>query len=129
MWMEINFESETPIYTQLVQAVMKGIAAGELKAGDALPSVRSLAGDLGVNMLTVNKAYQQLKQEGFITIHRKKGAIIESAEARAASEGQLQRMAEKMYPIMLESICRGLTLEDFQRLSATVYHQISIEKE
>ena len=69
MFINLNLESSEPIYIQLQQQIIEGIAKKQLQPGDALPSVRSLAADIGINLHTVNKAYQQLKQDGFILIH------------------------------------------------------------
>ena len=63
MFIEIDTASSEPIYTQLMKELKKGIVKGEIKKDDLLPSVRSLAGDLGVNMHTVNKAYNLLVDE------------------------------------------------------------------
>ncbi|MFS0782605.1 GntR family transcriptional regulator [Bacillus sp. 1P06AnD] len=129
MWLTLDFESEIPIYTQLVYSVMKGIATGELQSGDPLPSVRSLASDLGVNMHTVNKAYQQLKEERFIAIHSKKCAVIEDPEARKATDEQLQLLQHKLQPLVIEAIGRGLTHAELQKQISLVYSYILSEKE
>lgn len=68
MVIELNFASDTPIYVQLRNQIVKGIGKGELKAGEKLPTVRQLASDAGVNTMTVNKTYQILKAEGFIKL-------------------------------------------------------------
>lgn len=82
MLIEINFESDIPIYTQLRNEILRGIASGKLAEGEILPSVRQLASDIGINMHTVNKAYNILKQEGFLTIDRRKGAVINTKNLR-----------------------------------------------
>lgn len=61
MVIELDFASDTPIYVQLRNQIVKGIGKGELKAGEKLPTVRQLASDAGVNTMTVNKTYQILK--------------------------------------------------------------------
>ena len=70
MIIELDMSSSTPIYVQLSNQIVKGIGKGELKTGEKLPTVRQLASDAGVNTMTVNKAYQILKNEGFIQIGR-----------------------------------------------------------
>ena len=74
--LRIDFDSEVPIYIQIKNQVIEGIAKGEIEKDEELPSVRSLAEDIGVNMHTVNKAYNILKEEGYIRIDRRKGAIV-----------------------------------------------------
>lgn len=71
MIIELDMSSSTPIYVQLRNQIVKGIGKGELKTGEKLPTVRQLASDAGVNTMTVNKAYQILKNEGFIRTDRR----------------------------------------------------------
>ena len=76
MVIEIDFQSDEAIYTQLMNQIILGIATSRLQDGDPLPSVRQLADTIGINMHTVNKAYSLLRQEGFVSIDRRKGAVI-----------------------------------------------------
>ena len=76
MLIEIDFNSEEALYIQLRNRIILGIATNELKEGDALPSVRQLAENIGINMHTVNKAYTVLKQEGFVRVDRRRGAVV-----------------------------------------------------
>ena len=76
MIIEIDFNSDEALYMQLRNQIILGIATSQYQEGEALPSVRSLADTIGINMHTVNKAYSVLRQEGFVTIDRRKGAII-----------------------------------------------------
>lgn len=76
MIIDLDMSSSTPIYVQLRNQIVKGIGKGELKTGEKLPTVRQLASDAGVNTMTVNKAYQILKNEGFIRTDRRLGAFV-----------------------------------------------------
>mgnify|MGYP000307416302 CR=1 FL=1 len=76
MVIKIDFESEEAIYVQLKNQIILGIATDRIREGDSLPSVRQLADNIGINMHTVNKAYSVLRQEGFIKLDRRKGAVI-----------------------------------------------------
>ena len=76
MLIEIDFNSEEALYLQLRNQIIMGIATMELREGDSLPSVRQLAETIGINMHTVNKAYTVLKQEGFVKVDRRRGAVI-----------------------------------------------------
>ena len=76
MIIKIDFQSDEAIYMQLRNQIIMGIATSTLREGDTLPSVRQLADDIGINMHTVNKAYAVLRQEGFVTIDRRKGAVV-----------------------------------------------------
>ena len=75
MVIEIDFQSGEALYTQLMNQIILGIATSRLQEGDPLPSVRQLADTIGINMHTVNKAYSLLRQEGFVSIDRRKGAV------------------------------------------------------
>ena len=92
--------SDTPLYLQLRDSVIAGIATGELRHGDALPSVRSLAEDLGINLHTVNKAYATLRDEGYVIMLGRRGAYVADAPANptagmdeAALEAALAKLA------------------------------------
>ena len=76
MIIEIDFNSDEALYLQLRNQIILGIATARIREGDELPSVRQLAGDIGINMHTVNKAYAVLKQEGFVKVDRRRGAVI-----------------------------------------------------
>ena len=76
MLIEIDFNSEEALYLQLCNQIILGIATSRFREGDSLPSVRQLADSIGINMHTVNKAYTVLKQEGYVKVDRRKGAIV-----------------------------------------------------
>ncbi|EUJ41207.1 HTH-type transcriptional repressor YtrA [Listeria weihenstephanensis FSL R9-0317] len=95
MLLEIDLQAEEPIYTQIMYQIIEGIAKEELKPGDDLPSVRSLASDIGINFHTVNKAYQLLKQEGYILIHRQKGVVIHPDGIEKATEAFYAKLRKK----------------------------------
>ena len=76
MLIEIDFNSDEAIYVQIQNQIIMGIAMDMIREGDALPSVRQMADDVGINMHTVNKAYTVLKQDGFIQLDRRRGAVI-----------------------------------------------------
>lgn len=114
MIIHLDFNSETPIYVQLRNEIVKGIGNGELSYGEALPTVRSLANDLQINAMTVNKAYAILKNEGFISIDRRHGAKVNpiydgSVEFKAKLEQDLELLAS-------EAAVKGMSKEDFMRL-------------
>lgn len=76
MLIQIDFSSEVPIYEQLVRQIVIGISRGELVPGELLPSVRQLGEDLGINLHTVNKAYNRLKTLGYVQVDRRSGSTI-----------------------------------------------------
>ena len=125
MLLNIDLQSETPIYTQLVHQIIEGIARKQLLPGEPLPSVRSMAADLGINLHTVNKAYNLLKQDGFVQINRKQGVVIHPDAFPAADEQYLLRLQEQMRPLIAEAICRGLTSEQFKKMGEQVFAQFN----
>ena len=76
MIVTIDFNSDEALYIQLRNQIILSIAMSEIQEGDNLPSVRELAENIGINMHTVNKAYTILKQEGYVKLDRRKGAVI-----------------------------------------------------
>ena len=85
MIIRIDELSDVPIYLQLRNQIVMGISSGELKAGEKLPTVRDLALEMGINTMTVSKAYQLLKTEGYIMTDRKNGARIRTEIKKEAS--------------------------------------------
>jgi len=76
MVIRIDELSDVPIYLQIRNQIVMGISSGELGAGEQLPTVRALALEMGINTMTVSKAYQLLKTEGYIMTDRKNGARV-----------------------------------------------------
>ncbi|MBR3120239.1 GntR family transcriptional regulator [Oceanobacillus profundus] len=128
MFINLNLESSEPIYIQLQQQIIEGIAKKQLQPGDALPSVRSLAADIGINLHTVNKAYQQLKQDGFILIHRQKGVVVHPDGVPQADEEYRQELKAKLRPLIADSICRGLSEVEFSQLSKELFQLFNEEE-
>lgn len=124
MLLAIDLQSETPIYTQIAQQIIEGIAKGELIPGEGLPSVRALAVDLGVNLHTVNKAYHLLKQDGYVQINRKQGVIIEPDALPIADEQFKKSLLERLRPLVAEALVRGIELNQFEQLVDTTYKDI-----
>ena len=120
MIIEINTQSPSPIYEQLRDQIVLGIAAKKLVPDEALPSVRRLAADLGINFHTVNKAYAMLCDEGYIVMDRRKGAII--AHASTGSELFLSRLSRRILLSAAEAVCHDMSEDEFIALCAECYH-------
>lgn len=121
MLLNIDLQSETPIYAQLVHQIIEGIASKQLLPGEPLPSVRSMAADLGINLHTVNKAYHLLKQDGYVQINRKQGVVIHPDAFPAADESFMLRLQEQIRPLIAEAIVRGMTSEQMKKVSDDVF--------
>ncbi|WP_346920485.1 GntR family transcriptional regulator [Clostridium sp. UBA7339] len=113
MILKIDFDSDIPIYVQIKNQVVEGIARGELEEGEELPSVRGLADDIGVNMHTVNKVYSLLKDEGYIKIDRRKGAFV-SLSLKSSNEEFRESLNYELEYYMAECFNRGISKEDIK---------------
>lgn len=124
MLLAIDLQSDEPIYTQICNQIIEGMAKRELLPGDKLPSVRSLGADIGINFHTVNKAYQILKQEGFIQIHRQKGVVIHPDGVAKADELFFTKLQTKLKPLIAESVVRGVTEEKWLEVSKAIFDEM-----
>lgn len=124
MIIKIDLQSEIPIYTQLQNSIIEGIVSQDIKPGEALPSVRAMASDLGVNMHTVNKAYNYLKQDGFIQIHRQKGVVINPDGMPEVTSEYLGKFKQEIRPIIAEALCRGMEEKDFDGYCKEIFKNL-----
>ena len=113
MIIKINDYSDVPIYMQLRNQIVMGISSGELAPGEQLPTVRALALEIGINTMTVSKAYQILKSEGYILTDRKNGARIRP-EIKKESELSEENKNELMR-IISEAKISGIDRKSFIR--------------
>lgn len=113
MVISVDKLSDTPLYLQLRDSVITGIATGELRPGDALPSVRSLAEDLGINLHTVNKAYATLRDEGYLIMLGRRGAYVADVPADPAAGMGEGALAEALAKLATEFKASGGTREAF----------------
>ena len=120
MLIEIDFSSDEAIYQQLCNQIIMGIATLQYTDGQVLPSVRQLADEIGINMHTVNKAYTVLKQEGFVKVDRRRGAVIsvDSDKQRA-----LEAVRGKLQETIAEALCRGLSRKDMHELVDHIFDE------
>ncbi|MGI6095537.1 MAG: GntR family transcriptional regulator [Lachnospiraceae bacterium] len=120
MIIEIDFNSDEAIYIQLRNQIILGIATSRIQVGDTLPSVRQLADTIGINMHTVNKAYSVLKQEGFLTIDRRRGAVvcIDCDKLQA-----LQEMKEELRVVLAKGSCKRISKEEVHQLIEEIYRE------
>ena len=115
---KIDFNSEEALYLQLRNQIILGIATSQLGEGDSLPSVRQLADTIGINMHTVNKAYTVLKQEGFVKVDRRRGAVIaiDVDKMRALNE-----LKTDLRVILAKSRCKNITKDEIHALIDEIY--------
>ena len=109
MLFRLDFQSAVPIYRQIRDQV---VLAGELPPGERLPTTRALAEDAGVNVMTVSKAYQLLKAEGYLVTDRRAGAVVRAPRGKAAGLSADQTARLKL--LAGEARLAGLTLDDWR---------------
>ncbi len=119
MIISLDMRSNVPIYVQLRNQIVTGIGKGALKAGEALPTVRQMAQDAGVNTMTVNKAYQILKMEGFIEIDRRKGATI--CPICDASKEYREKLTSELELLCAQACLKGIKKQEFIELCEEIY--------
>ena len=118
MFIEIDFNSDEAIYMQLRNQIILGIATARFQEGDMLPSVRQLAESIGINMHTVNKAYTVLKQEGYVKVDRRRGAMI------AIDIDRMQALAEvrrELQVTLAKASCKNISREEVHALIDEIY--------
>ena len=120
MYLEIDFKSDEAFYVQLYHQIIIGIATSRLQEGDTLPSVRQLADEVGINMHTVNKAYSLLKQEGYIRLDRRYGAVI---AVDADKLKAMEDMKQGLLVLLAKGSCKNITREEVHQLIDEIYEE------
>ncbi len=115
---EIDFNSDEALYLQLCNQIIMGIASSQFREGESLPSVRQLADTIGINMHTVNKAYTVLKQEGYVRVDRRKGAVIAVDADRIRA---LEELKKQLQVILAKSSCKNISKEEIHELIEEIY--------
>ena len=120
----IDFNSDEALYVQLCNQIIMCIANEKIHEGDSLPSVRQLADNIGINMHTVNKAYSLLRQEGFVTIDRRRGAIIAVDVDKIKA---LEEMKENLLVALAKGCCRNVSRSEVHDLIDEIYDEYEID--
>lgn len=118
MLIEIDFNSDEAIYMQLRNQIILGIATSQFQEGDMLPSVRQLADTIGINMHTVNKAYTVLKQEGYVKVDRRRGAVIAIDIDRMQA---LEQVRGELQVTLAKASCKNISREEVHALIDEIY--------
>lgn len=121
--LKVDFESEEALYIQLCNQIIMGIATDLLHEGESLPSVRQLAEEIGINMHTVNKAYAVLRQDGFLRLDRRRGAVValDMDKLRAYAE-----MKEELALLLARGICKNVSRDEVHALVDQIYDEFGI---
>ncbi len=120
MLIELDFSSQKPIYEQLYEQIILAMAKGTLQPGETLPAVRNLAEEIGINLHTVNKAYNLLKDEGYVSVDRRKGTLVNSFPILTTRPSHFV-LEEPLTLLVAKAHLMGITQQDFLSLCETLY--------
>ncbi len=123
MVIEIDFNSDEAIYVQLMNQIILGIATSRLQEGDTLPSVRQMADTIGINMHTVNKAYTLLKQQGFVSIDRRRGAIVAIDVDKLKA---MEEMKENLVVALAKGCCKKVSRSEVHQLIDEIFDEYDL---
>ena len=126
MLLRLDFASDVPIYKQIRDQIVLGIAGGYLRAGEKLPAIRALANETGVNMMTINKAYQLLKSEGYITADRRGGTVVAHTEGALSEE--TEKTLDALRLIAASAKLSGAARDDWLLLCGKAYDELFNEE-
>ena len=112
----LNHSSMVPIYEQLMEQIKSDIIQSELKEGEALPSVRTLAGELRISALTVKKAYDKLEEEGFVTTVHGKGTYVSASDKQLALEARQKAIEDDFDKVIDRALSMGMKMEEISEV-------------
>jgi len=116
--------SPDPIYEQIRQQIQGHILKGELQSGDALPSIRSLAQQLQISVITTKRAYDELERDGFIETVSGKGSFVAEQNPELLREKRMSLIESRLAEIVKESALLGLGLEELQQMLELLYKEV-----
>lgn len=122
MILKIDFNSDEAFYLQLCNQIILGIATETFCEGDPLPSVRTLADQIGINMHTVNKAYSLLRQEGFVKLDRRRGAVICLDVDKLQA---IEELRQNLNVVLARGICRNVSKDEVHQMVEEIYDLFS----
>lgn len=119
MIMKLDFSSSVPIYQQIRDQIVQAVADGTFADGDKLPTIRALAQEAGINTMTVNKAYQLLKQEGYIITDRRNGAVVQCAGGK--KKAVEKKIKKELELLIAEAKIADISEAEFLALCSRIY--------
>ena len=118
----ISNASSEPIYEQISSQIKTQIISGELKEGDALPSIRKLAKELNISVITTKRTYEELDREGYIDTVAGKGTFVAIQNKELMKEKKMKSIEDKMADTILEAQKLGITFEELQEMLNILYN-------
>lgn len=119
----ISNSSSSPIYEQITRQIKDHILQGELKAGDALPSMRVLAKELRISLITTKRAYEELERDGFIETVPGKGCFVSEKNTEFLREEQLRQVEDFLQQAADAARRCGLSLDELREMLEILYHE------
>ena len=119
----ISGASQEPLYEQIAKQIKNQIILGELKPGDALPSIRKLAKELQISVITTKRAYDELEKDGFIETVGGKGSFVSADNKELFREKRLRMLEEKLSEIIAESRYLGISVEELKEMIDLLYKE------
>ena len=120
----ISNSSGKPIYEQIADQVKEQIMAGALAAGEALPSMRLLAKELRISVITTKRAYEELERDGFLENVPGKGCFVAPQNRELLREAQLRRVEEKLTQAIEEARRGAVSLEELKEMLTELYQEV-----
>lgn len=120
----IQNDSAVPLYEQMMQQIKAGILKGELEQGEALPSIRMMAKELKVSIITVKRAYEELEKEGFVQISPGKGTYVSLANKERLKEMQIRQIEEQLESVISAAKSINMSLEEIKERVVLIYEEV-----
>lgn len=122
MILSVDFENAMPIYMQIYEQIVLAISNGNMSPGEALPSVRSLSADIGVNIHTVNKSYAILRDEGYLNMSHRSGATV--SRTMPDKSKILPAMEDRLRQLSAQAAVHGVEQAEFVKMAQTAYREV-----
>lgn len=119
----ISNSGDTPIYEQITGQIKNMVMSGRLKEGDALPSMRTLAKELRISVITTKRAYEDLERDGFITTIVGKGSFIRKADTRLIREEKLKQIERLLEEAVLIAERSGIGRQELEEMLDIIYRE------
>lgn len=119
----ISNSGDKPIYEQIIGQIKNMVMNGTLKEGDSLPSMRTLAKELRISVITTKRAYEELEREGFITTIVGKGSFVRAADTELLREERLRQLEELLMQAVSLAGQSGITRQELQEILELLYQE------
>ncbi len=123
MLLQIDHHSGQPIYRQVIEQIRRQVMAGQLREGEALPSVRDLAAQLRVNPMTISKAYSLLEMEGLLERRRGVGLFVAGLRKDQASRTKAEMLEETLTKAIVTAVQLDIPEEQAREMLTRLYHK------